>query len=122
MNQHWRKPMNMNLAATHPAWILVMVGGFILWWPVGLIVLAWVLWSGSVARVNGQWFDRVKDALGLSPGNAAFAEHKAAVLRAMEARRKRLVEEEREFALYLDKLKMARDKQTFDDFVKRRKP
>jgi hypothetical protein len=113
--------MNRNLTDGHPAWILVMVAGFLIYWPVGCLVLAYLLWSGSMARVNGQWLDRVKGALGLSPVNAAFADHKAAVLRAMEARRQRLVEEERDFALYLDKLKMARDKQTFDDFVKRRK-
>ena len=31
-----------------PAWIAVMVAGFILFWPVGLGILAYMLWSGRM--------------------------------------------------------------------------
>ena len=35
-----------------PAWIVAMVLGFVLFWPVGLIILAYMLWSG---RMNCGW-------------------------------------------------------------------
>lgn len=31
-----------------PAWIALMVAGFILFWPVGLAILAFMLWSGRM--------------------------------------------------------------------------
>jgi hypothetical protein len=97
-----------------------MVGGFILYWPVGLAVLAYILWSQSMGRQNGHWIDRAKAALGIASGNSAFEAHKASVLRGLEARRQKLVEEERQFALHMDRVRMAKDKAAFDDFIKRR--
>ena len=112
--------MNFNLSAAHPVWILAMVGGFIAWWPIGLLVLAYILWSTSMARENGQWLDRVKGALGLNSGNAAFAAHKKSVLNDLEKQRQKLAEDERAFAAYMDKLRMARDEAAFNDFLKER--
>ena len=31
-----------------PAWIVLMVLGFILYWPIGLAILAFILWSGRM--------------------------------------------------------------------------
>ena len=41
-----------------PAWIAVMVLGFIIWWPLGLATLAFILWSGRMgchARGSARW-------------------------------------------------------------------
>ena len=43
----------MQLVATldeygKPAWITAMIVGFILWWPIGLGVLAYSIWSGRM--------------------------------------------------------------------------
>src|SRR5680860_740497 len=43
----------MHLVATlddygKPAWIAAMILGFIVWWPVGLGVLAYLIWSGRM--------------------------------------------------------------------------
>ncbi len=35
-----------------PAWIAVMVAGFILFWPVGLAVLAYLLWRRDAWDVD----------------------------------------------------------------------
>ena len=48
----------MQLVATldeygKPAWITAMIVGFILWWPVGLGVLAYLIWSGRMGC--GAW-------------------------------------------------------------------
>ena len=31
-----------------PAWIALMVVSFIIWWPIGLATLAFLLWSGRM--------------------------------------------------------------------------
>ena len=35
-----------------PAWIAIMVLGFILFWPFGLAVLAFLIWSGRWMRTS----------------------------------------------------------------------
>jgi Protein of unknown function (DUF2852) len=114
-----------------PAWIAVMVLGFIIWWPLGLATLAFTLWSGRMgchARGSARWehkmqrmhekMDRMKGRMdssgwwGNSPssGNAAFDEYKAETLR-------RLEEEQKEFRSFLDRLRMSKDRVEFDQFM-----
>src|SRR3954470_1849126 len=85
-------------ARIHPAWpIMAMVGGFALWWPLGLIMLA--LWQGAgMARAGlgrGPGLGRGLMARGhrWSPagtGNTAFDAHRDAVLQRLEAERRAL--------------------------------
>lgn len=53
-------------------------------------------------------------------GNSAFDAYIGQMLAELERRRAALADEEREFALFLDKLKHARDKQEFDQFITER--
>lgn len=117
-----------------PAWIGFMVISFILFWPVGLAVLAFLLWSGRMgcgSRMNkGRWSSRFADKMertasawsndarsgfGGSSGNRAFDEYREATLR-------RLEEEQREFRDFLDNLRHAKDRAEFDQFMASRKP
>ena len=107
-----------------PAWITVMVLGFVIFWPIGLAILAYLLWSGrmggwkyggwgcrhdNAARRNGDGASaRRRDAQ--SSGNAAFDEYREETLR-------RLEEEKKEFWDFLDRLRHARDKAEFDQFM-----
>lgn len=115
------------------AWIAVMMLGFVLFWPVGLAILAYLIWSGRMScgwtgRMGGRsdWRSRFKGDLdrarsrvedefraftqSYSSGNAAFDEYRADTL-------KRLEEEEREFRAFLDKLRKAKDKAEFEQFM-----
>ena len=105
-----------------PAWITVMVLAFIIFWPVGLAILAYLIWSGRLgSRVQGGMQDMFK-ARGRwhgpcggsrrqeSSGNSAFDEYRADTLR-------RLEEEESEFHAFLDRLRQAKDKAEFDQFM-----
>ena len=116
------------------AWIAVMVLGFVLFWPVGLAILAYLIWSGRMscgwhgggAYGRGDWrrrfkgdFDkarsRVEDEFraftqSYSSGNAAFDEYRAETLR-------RLEDEQKEFRDFLDQLRHAKDKAEFDQFM-----
>src|SRR3546814_3153783 len=88
-----------------PAWIALVVLGFIAFWPAGLAILFYLVWSGRMAcwknSGNGRYRGRRKRWSGWSQppssGNHAFDEYRADTLR-------RLEEEEREFRAFLDRL------------------
>jgi hypothetical protein len=115
----------------HPGWIVLMVLGFVFWWPLGLAMLALILWSrnmgcwgsgerwqrkiqrmeekmdrfrGKVERFGGGW------GRPSSSGNHAFDEYRTETLR-------RLEDEEREFHEFLHRLRAAKDKAEFDQFM-----
>lgn len=123
-----------------PAWIALMVLGFIVFWPIGLVVLAYMLWSGRMGcgRQGGltRWQARMADKWerhgggaerwgrgggwggpqrGWSSGNRAFDEYREATLN-------RLEDESREFRDFLERLRMAKDRSEFDQFMTDRKP
>ena len=49
-----------------PAWIALMILGFIIWWPVGLGLLAFIIGSGRMSFSKGRshWHDMSLGALG----------------------------------------------------------
>ncbi len=91
------------------AWIAAMVVGFIAFWPVGLVLLAYMLYRGkftmekSLCRAN-----RFRSAG--SSGNAAFDAYRNETLR-------RLEEEQDAFEAFLKRLREAKDKAEFDEFM-----
>jgi len=113
-----------------PAWIALMVVSFILFWPLGLAVLAFLLWSGRMGMGRGcgwdrgRWQQRFADRWerrtgegmwrGSSSGNRAFDEYREETL-------KRLEEEQQDFRTFLDRLRMAKDRSEFDQFMAERK-
>jgi hypothetical protein len=110
-----------------PAWIALMVLAFIVYWPVGLATLAFLIWSGRMACWRGQsmsrWHqgsDRTRSAgtwwqpQQRTSGNRAFDEYRSDTI-------KRLEEEQREFHDFLDRLRMAKDKSEFDQFMAERR-
>jgi len=134
-----------------PAWIAATVLGFIFFWPVGLALLLFSLWRGRMAcwhygdrhedrwnaradrwreraearaerwqaraeraqRKAERWFGWGHDGYRGS-GNRAFDEYRAETLR-------RLEEEQEEFLQFLDRLRMAKDKAEFDEFLAERR-
>jgi hypothetical protein len=125
-----------------PAWIGLMIISFILFWPLGLVVLGYTIGSGRMAcwthDSGGRWQRRMErmqqkmsglqeaaERWGCSSrggyraatGNRAFDEYRAETLR-------RLEEEQREFMEFLDRLRHAKDKTEFDEFMaeRRRRP
>jgi len=114
-----------------PAWLGIMVLGFIFYWPIGLAVLGYLLWSGRMAcwkhAYGGGWhsyggesrWDRRERWFGWhhrqgSSGNHAFDEYRAETLR-------RLEEEQRDFVEFLNRLRFAKDKAEFDEFIAERR-
>jgi Protein of unknown function (DUF2852) len=124
----------------HPGWIVLMILGFIFWWPIGLAILAFTIWSRNMGCYGSdRWqrkMERMEEKMGRmrdrmqgfgagglsgtpwgaprSSGNHAFDEYRAETLR-------RLEEEQREFRDFLDRLRFAKDKSEFDQFMAERR-
>ena len=124
------------------AWIGGMIAGFIFFWPAGLGILLFLLWTGRIRAWKqngpGRWYNtdasqsssgqqqaggawsgcgwRGRASAPPQSGNKAFDEYRTTTL-------KRLEEEQKEFVEYLDRLRQAKDKAEFDQFMAdRRRP
>ena len=112
------------------AWVGLMVLSFMLFWPLGMMVLLYMAWSGRMkcwSRGDGRWSEKVERMQEKASrwyggqhqptsGNRAFDEYRQDTLR-------RLEEEEREFREFLERLRHAKDKAEFDQFMAdRRRP
>ena len=130
----------MNTAIIKPQWgpltIALMVLGFVVWWPLGLAMLAYILWGemfgGSPEKAQGfvnrskAWANANCGPRGhfrhngfrqSSSGNAAFDDYRAEQLRRLEEERKRLDEEINAFHEHMANLRKARDREEFDRFM-----
>ncbi|MEM9580339.1 MAG: DUF2852 domain-containing protein [Pseudomonadota bacterium] len=97
------------------AWIAAMVLGFIFFWPVGLALLFYMIWS---KRMFGRSCSRSQSHrsafMAMKPsGNSAFDAYKADTLR-------RLEDEQHSFEAFLQRLRDAKDKAEFDEFMDER--
>ena len=126
-----------------PAWIALMVLGFVAWWPAGLAILAFIIGSGRMSCWNhhgwshhgmDHWqrkMERLQQKMERihkmgpgggeiwwgqprSSGNRAFDDYRVETLR-------RLEQEQQEFREFLDRLRHARDKAEFDQFMMERR-
>jgi hypothetical protein len=118
-----------------PAWVGLMVVSFFVFWPLGLFILAYMIGSGRMGcwsrNNNGRWQDKMERMQAKmdkfreratqwrgweppSSGNRAFDEYRAEAMR-------RLEEEQREFRDFLERLRHAKDKAEFDQFMNDRR-
>ena len=116
---------------SRPLLIAATITGFIVWWPVGLVLLCVAIWNRRFGRFlfgggrggsrcggwAGPWScgrNEMQNRGSQSSGNRAFDEYKAETVR-------RLEEEQGEFAAFLDRLRFAKDKAEFDQFMSERR-
>ena len=108
----------------NPAWIALTVVSFLIWWPLGLLVLGYLVGSGRMVRWTGCGARRWQQHARANPsgwwasrsgssGNRAFDEYRAETLR-------RLEEEQREFKEFLERLRRAKDQTEFDELMAER--
>lgn len=115
------------------AWIALMILAFWVHWPLGLAVLAFMMFTGRLrcgSKGPGRWYNAPGSegqkggcnwggfgGWHRSPppsGNRAFDEYRTETL-------KRLEDEQKEFVEYLERLRRARDKEEFDQFMAERR-
>ena len=112
-----------------------VVGGFALFWPVGLLALfikfkKGELWKGS-SEMQAPWSnwksprEMAENFAGpwsrgsayAPTGNAAFDEYRKSKLDELEALRRKLDEERKNFDAFLAKLRHAKDREDFEHFM-----
>ncbi|MFQ6553342.1 DUF2852 domain-containing protein [Aestuariibius insulae] len=96
-----------------PAWIVAMVLGFIFVWPIGLAILAYMIFGKRMFAGGGGCVSRKLHSSRSSTGNSAFDAYKADTLR-------RLEDEQASFEQFLERLRDAKDKAEFDQFMDER--
>jgi len=120
-------------ALIRPAWtpatIALMVVGFMVFWPLGLAMLAYIIWGDRLDDVKGD-LSKVRDKVFGScrkgptmygrTGNVAFDDWRATELARIEEERRKLDEMRDEFDSYLRELRRAKDQQEFDRFMAER--
>lgn len=97
------------------AWIATMVLGFIFVWPLGLVILFYMIgtnrmWKRDRTQRCGH-FSRSHNTQ--QTGNVAFDKYRDETLR-------RLEEEQKAFTGFLDQLRAAKDQAEFDQFMDQR--
>jgi len=106
-----------------PAWVFLLILSFFFNWMLGLAFFAFLIWSGRMGCWKRGGLSRMHQGAGpmwqqaagtwwqpRSSGNNAFDEYRSETLR-------RLEEEEKEFREFLERLRAAKDKAEFDQFM-----
>jgi hypothetical protein len=108
-----------------PIWILLLILSFWVSWPVGAVLLAYLMWSGRLEAWKRAglklWHERIGPMRHPgtwgppgSGGSNAFNEYRADTLQ-------RLEDEKKEFQVFLERLRAAKDRAEFDQFISDRR-
>ncbi|MEQ8308517.1 MAG: DUF2852 domain-containing protein [Hoeflea sp.] len=119
-------------ALIRPAWtpatIALMVIGFMVFWPLGLAMLAYIIWGdrldsfkADVNRATDDFTSAFRKKSGYSAaassGNVAFDEWRDSELSRLDEERNKLDEMRHEFDQHMRDLRMARDRKEFEQFM-----
>jgi hypothetical protein len=110
-----------------PATIALMVLGFIVFWPLGLAMLAYIIWGDRLPALKRDMnratdgvfssFSRAAGRPRTPTGNVAFDDWRAAELKRLDEERARLEAMRDEFEDYARELRRAKDQEEFDRFM-----
>ncbi|MFK0166033.1 DUF2852 domain-containing protein [Rhizobium sp. NPDC090279] len=116
-----------------PATIALMVLGFVVFWPLGLAMLAYILFGERLREFKRDVNERTDGMFGgcgryrhrhrhsfSSTGNVAFDDWRKAELERLEQERRKLDEMRAEFDTYARELRRAKDQEEFDRFMRER--
>ena len=107
--------------------IVLMVIGFAVFWPLGLAMLAWIIWGDEIGRkteeLKGQFrsFSERAPSFRAGPfrdtGNVAFDEYREREVKRLDEERRKLDEMRAEFETFLKELRRVKDQEEFDRFM-----
>ncbi len=126
----------MTHSLIRPAWtpvtIAMMIIGFMIYWPLGLAMIAYIIWGdrleGYKHEINRATDKFTNGCSGRSryswhqaaSGNVAFDEWREAELVRLDEERRKLDEMRKEFEDYSRELRRAKDQDEFERFMKDR--
>ncbi|MGV2979469.1 DUF2852 domain-containing protein [Camelimonas sp. ID_303_24] len=117
--------------------IVGIVFAFIWFWPLAVAYIAWKLMGYPVPNEFRAFMERNFTRLGDFPfgggrsadarpangptGNSHFDDYRRAEIERLEAERRRLDDEVREFGAFVEELKRAKDREEFDAYMRKRR-
>jgi hypothetical protein len=116
-----------------PATIALMVLGFVVFWPLGLAMLAYILFGEKLKTFKKDANETVDGMCSAfkrggrrsnwthRTGNVAFDDWREAELARLDEERRKLDEMREEFDAYARELRRAKDQEEFDRFMRDRK-
>jgi hypothetical protein len=116
--------------------IAALIFGFIWFWPLALAYLVWKMcgypkydearafFRDTLGRAKDDFFGS-RGAAGFGgfagTGNAAFDDYRRSEIERLEAERRKLDEEARDFRNFVEELKRAKDREEFDAYMAKRR-
>ena len=111
--------------------IVLMVVGFAVFWPLGLAMLAWIIWGDEIGRRTAEFKGQFRSFADRAPsfgggagggwtrdtGNVAFDEYRAREIERLEAERRQVETMRGEFESFLKELRRVKDQEEFDRFM-----
>jgi hypothetical protein len=125
-------------ALIRPAWtpatIALTVVGFMVFWPLGLAMIAYIVWGDRFQNFRSDWRGNARGMWrgcgrnarrGAAPftrtGNVAFDDWREKELDRLAEERRKLDEMRDEFDAYAQELRRAKDQEEFDRFMSNRR-
>ncbi len=124
----------MTNALIRPAWtpvtIAMMIVGFMIFWPLGLAMIAYIIWGDRLDQFKSdvnKATDKASDMFSKAPsfghartGNVAFDDWREGELKRLHEERIKLDEMRADFDDYARELRRAKDEEEFDRFMAHR--
>ena len=128
----------MTQALIRPAWtpitIAMMIGGFMIFWPLGLAMIAYIIWGDRLDQFKTDVNKATDNMSGMMKkgatfarrgtfertGNVAFDDWREAELDRLDEERRKLDNMRAEFDDYARELRRAKDQDEFDKFMAHR--
>ncbi len=122
----------MTNCAIRPEWspmsIGLMILGFIVFWPLGLAMLAYILWGDRLHDATERARKKAREhrhsyrgyTRHARTGNQAFDDYREAELQRLAEERRKLDEERQAFEEFVQELRRVKDKEEFDRFMRNR--
>lgn len=112
--------------------IVLMIIGFAVFWPLGLAMLAWILWGDQIGAKAEEMRDQFRsfgeratnfgESRGFGfqgrTGNAAFDEYRTQELKRLDEERRKLEAMRAEFESFVAELRRVKDQEEFDRFMR----
>ncbi len=114
--------------------VFLMILGFIFFWPLGLAMLAYIIWGEEMREMFKDFKSRMEAETGGfrcghgrghrggfdKTGNVAFDDYRKAELERLDEERRKLEAEKAEFEEFLVELRRVKDQEEFERFIKAR--
>ena len=107
--------------------IVLMIIGFAVFWPLGLAMLAWIIWGDEIGRKTEELKSQFRSFSDRAPtfrtgafrdtGNVAFDEYRAREMKRLDEERRKIDAMRAEFEVFLKELRRVKDQEEFDRFM-----